>query len=109
MKRMPILILSLVAAGCMPLKYHDTPTEEISNLGRSYAVSLKLLADGGFDVVVANTGFRMAPDEMETRQEFLAIGRRRAANHCSGREVELIDAIKPSPNFAGLEMRFRCK
>ena len=103
------LACALLIAGCMPFKYSDVPLDEVVYDKRTYSVALKTLPSGDFDVVVANLGVRWLPDEIEMRQEFMAVGRQRAAAHCAGREAELIDAAKPWAEFAGLDMRFRCK
>lgn len=105
------LLMALVAlqAGCTLPKYANVQQDDVSAFGHAYSVALVGASDGQFDVLVMNAGVRWMPDPMQTRQEFMAIGRERAARHCGPREAEMIDAAKPWNDAAGLEMRFRCK
>ena len=104
-----LLMVSYLSASCMPRKYDDVPAETLTNGGRTYTVVLKQAEGSDFDVLVANQGVRWRPDELGMRQEFLAVARQRAATHCGNREVQVVDTVKPSADFAGLDTRFRCK
>jgi hypothetical protein len=105
----PALFCGVLLAGCMPAKYNNATFDPTERNGYRYHSALVEQPGGVFDVLVmAGAGIRWI-DELEIRDDFMAIGKARAARHCGGREAELLDAAKPSPDAASLDMRFRCK